>query len=195
MRMLIRPVCMLSTLLALGACGGTTPMNQDMTMTPEGDMRVADPPDMKTADPPDMKQQDPPDMKQTGTMVTGLPTCADAAVNAAALYDGIVKSSCTRNEAGCHFNGSGNLTIKSAADMKTAFLDKVAPQTMNTSKMVYVKSGGGEGALHQSYVMYKLMGQAATAGGSGDLMPRGAGSPLGNTQLCLFINWIKGGAQ
>lgn len=193
MRMLVRPVCLIATALALGACGGTTPMNQDMAMLPEADMRAEDKPDMKM-DPPDMKM-DPADMKPAGPMVTGLPACAAANVDATALYNGIAKSSCTRNEAGCHFTGSGQLTFKSAADMKTAFVDKVAPQTNGSTKMSYVKSGGGEAALHQSYVMYKLMGQAATAGGSGDLMPRGAATPLADPQLCLFVNWIKGGAQ
>jgi hypothetical protein len=184
---------MIATALTLGACGGTNTMNQDMATPPEADMRAEDKPDLKM-DPPDMKM-DPPDMKPAGPMVMNLPTCADANVDATALYNGIAKLSCTRNEAGCHFTGSGQLTFKSAADMKTAFVDKVAPQTNGTTKMVYVKSGGGEAALHQSYVMYKLMGQAAAAGGSGDLMPRGAANPLANAQLCLFINWIKGGAQ
>jgi hypothetical protein len=46
--------------------------------------------------------------------------------------------------------------------------------------------------------MYKLMGQQAKVSGSGLRMPRtgmGAGTPLNDMNLCLFVNWIKSGAN
>lgn len=119
-----------------------------------------------------------------GLMLTGLPTCATATVTAAQLYTSVVSVSCAGSR--CHDPGSmGTLAMQSAAQMRTnlrmasrnAALPRVTP-----------------GDVHRSYVMYKLMGQhTRVMGGAGNRMPPMVA--LSNTQLCVFVNWIRGGAM
>jgi hypothetical protein len=50
------------------------------------------------------------------------------------------------------------------------------------------------GDVNASYLIYKLVGQQADAGGLGDRMPQG-GPYLDDVSLCRVINWVKTGAR
>lgn len=119
-----------------------------------------------------------------GTMLTGLPTCMAANVTAMQLYTGIVSSSCTG--ARCHDPGSaGTLAMGSVAQMRTNLL--AASATASIPRVT-------PGDIHNSYVMYKLLGQQArVTGGRGNRMPPLAA--LNNAQICQFVNWIRSGAR
>ena len=119
-----------------------------------------------------------------GYMLTGLPTCTAATVTAMQLYAGVVSTSCTGSR--CHDPGaSGGLAMGSVAQMRTNLL--AASSSANIARVT-------AGDIHNSYVMYKLLGQQARiTGGRGNRMPPTA--PLNSTQLCLFINWIRSGAR
>ncbi|MFO0563591.1 MAG: hypothetical protein U0269_36540 [Polyangiales bacterium] len=119
-----------------------------------------------------------------GYMLTGLPTCTAATVTAMQLYTGVVSTTCTGSR--CHDPGSsGGLAMGSVAQMRTNLL--AASSSANIPRVT-------AGDIHNSYVMYKLLGQQARiTGGRGNRMPPMA--PLNNTQLCLFVNWIRSGAR
>lgn len=118
-----------------------------------------------------------------GLALMNVPTCTAANVTAAMLYTGVVTTSCTGSR--CHDPGSGGtLSMGSAGQMRTnllmasrAGMPRVTPRDLNNS-----------------YVMYKLLNQhMRVPGGAGNRMP--PGGALNNTQLCLFVNWIRSGAM
>lgn len=119
-----------------------------------------------------------------GYLLTGLPTCTAANVTAMQLYAGVVSTTCTGSR--CHDPGSsGGLAMGSVTQMRANLL--AASSSANIPRVT-------AGDVHNSYVMYKLLGQQARiTGGRGNRMPPMA--PLNNTQLCLFVNWIRSGAR
>lgn len=119
-----------------------------------------------------------------GLMLTGLPTCATATVTATQLYTSVVSVSCAGSR--CHDPGSmGTLAMQSAAQMRTNL--RMASRSAALPRVT-------PGDVHRSYVMYKLLGQhTRVMGGAGSRMPPMVA--LNNTQLCLFVNWIRGGAM
>lgn len=119
-----------------------------------------------------------------GLMLTGLPTCATATVTATQLYTSVVSVSCAGSR--CHDPGSmGTLAMQSAAQMRNNL--RMASRSATLPRVT-------PGDVHRSYVMYKLMGQQArVSGGAGNRMPPMVA--LNNTQLCMFVNWIRGGAM
>lgn len=177
------------------ACGGsggdggadmTVPV--DLASAPDlataGDMAT---PDLATAG--DMANGDmaTPDMVAP-LVLANPPACAAANVTADALFTNVFKPNCANGE--CHGTGSGGVTITSGALLKSLWVDK----TFQMAQIPVVKSGGGDAAVNNSYIMYKLLNQAGTAGGSNtSSMPKGR-AKLSDANLCQFINWIKGGA-
>lgn len=119
-----------------------------------------------------------------GLALMNVPACTTANVTAAQLYMGVVTTSCTG--ARCHDPGTGGmLSMGSAAQMRTNLL-------MRSSRAAMARVTPRD--LNNSYVMYKLLNQhMRVPGGAGNRMPP-SGS-LGNTQLCLFVNWIRSGAM
>lgn len=183
------------------ACGGGGGNgNADLTipvdLVPPSDMATAS--DLATPDLAAAADMATPDMATAGDMATAdmlsppvlanPPVCAAANITADALYTNVFKPNCANGN--CHATGSGGVMITSGATLKSMWVDK----TFEAARVPVVKSGGGDIAVNSSYIMYKLLNQAATAGGNNTAsMPKG-GAKLSDPDLCQFINWIKGGA-
>lgn len=114
-----------------------------------------------------------------------LPDCADAAVDAGALWTAVISKQCG---AGCHLKMAslGGLNMKDAAALKA--------NTVGVSSLTAALDRVAAGAPTSSYLVYKILGQQAmVAGGGGSGMP--LNGPLGAADKCMIINWIKGGAK
>lgn len=183
-------VALASTLVL--ACGGGGTSSEDMAVA--ADLTSGNP-DQATSD------LATPDLAAAGDMATpdmlsplvlsNPPSCGVAVVTADQLYTNVFKANCTQNGAGCHATGSGGVTITSGATLRLSWIDKV----LEGARVPVVKSGGGDAAVNGSYIMYKLLNQAAVAGGNNtSSMPKG-GAKLADADLCQFINWIKNGAS
>lgn len=155
--------------VGLAACGGgTTPSNTtDMSTNTMRDMATGTPADMAMAPP----------------MLTVPAGCTPmmAGQTSSTLYSTIVMAKCSGQT--CH----SNLTVpalKSAADV-LALKNKQS----STPSMPYVTPGN----INNSYLLYKLTGeQLKVPSGSGGRMPEG--SPLPDSDICKFIQWVATGA-
>jgi len=123
-------------------------------------------------------------------MLTGLPTNCTAGATADQVYSMVVSPTCAISD--CH--GSTNSVYWSAgtssAQMKTAL---VGVASTEAGQMDRIKASD----LNNSYLMYKLVNQqsrVATSANAGVQMPDGE-AMLSQTDLCLFISWIQGGAN
>lgn len=120
-----------------------------------------------------------------GTTLTNLPTGCAPGVTADKLFTDTYMGNCAFG--GCHGDGATTFVAKTAADLK-GLVGKAATQT---AKMPLVTAGDPQ----KSYLMYKLLGQQTKAGGSGLLMPQGAGTPQPANDLCKYLIWIQEGAK
>jgi hypothetical protein len=80
--------------------------------------------------------------------------------------------------------GSGGLSLATGSEYKNLVGAK-----STQSALVLVKPGSPE----ESYLLHKLLGSQAQAGGSGARMP--TGSSLPQTQISLIQQWISAGAN
>lgn len=87
----------------------------------------------------------------------------------------------------CHITGNepGNMALT-----PNGAYDSLVNQDSVQSDLLRVKPG----AANESYIVHKLKGSQAQAGGLGDRMPYMA-PPLSSTQLQLITTWINQGAQ
>lgn len=128
----------------------------------------------------------PQDMASGGTTgLTGLPANCAAGVTADKLFNDTYKASCVLS--GCHGDNASTFSAKTVAELK-GLVGKAAAQT---TKMPLVTAGDP----NKSYLMYKMMGQQAKAGGSGSLMPLGSPQPQAAAELCKYLVWIQEGAK
>jgi hypothetical protein len=121
--------------------------------------------------------------------LSGVPDCgtpADAGT-AADLYATIVFSTgCASG--GCHHPSSFNVF---AFDDPASFRAKMLEKSVQAPELNRVTPRD----IHQSYLVYKLMGQHLDAGfeGFGVRMPQD-GPYLTDPELCSVINWVNAGA-
>lgn len=207
MRTLLQQGGLLFAMLAVSACPtATTSMDEDMK-SPQ-DMRMPDgpdgpppadmqAPDLSSADlraPADMNQADfmmPPDLYMPDLRPPTLeprPACMDAVVAATAVYP-TVQMKCFGNGF-CHLGPNGmaaNLRLgANAAEFRAAVVNK----DPNIAQFKLVMPGD----IDRSYLLYKLLGlQRNVPGGGGGQMPQG--DMLSDAEKCLFINWVKSGAN
>lgn len=175
----------ISAALVLAACGGTTNPTTDLA-TPDlgaqaGDLATADlaTPDLRPA--ADLATPDlaPPKL-------SGVPANCPAGVTAQALYTNVVQKSCALKT--CHAGGGIHFSITSAADLRTAWVNKNADQP--STGFPYVTPGN----LDRSYVVYKLLGQQDRVSDSGGAIMPAAGR-LSDSDICQFVSWIQAGAN
>jgi hypothetical protein len=101
------------------------------------------------------------------------------------IFDNVVTpGSCTAG--GCHGAGGYHYIFSDAASMKAAWTNQVANEAPMNAVTPF--------DVDESYVMYKVCGQQADAGGSGLRMPQGL-APLKPEQVCALANWIRAGAR
>jgi hypothetical protein len=161
------------------ACGKQEPMDEDMPPVAadmSGEVKdLSMPPAPDLAENPDLSPTDKP-------MLMGLPMCLDEILTAEQLHERSVSKNCSVGM--CH--GRWN----SATAMKTAWVGKASSVMEVTLPLVT------PGKVHESYVLYKIMGQHrhALVKGAGDRMPKGR-DMLPDGDICNFINWIRGGAN
>jgi|CXWL01.1.fsa_nt_gi hypothetical protein len=113
---------------------------------------------------------------------------AASAITADALYTDVLKTNCATST--CH--GAGTTVpfkANSGAEFKTVWVGK-SPKPPPSVTVPYVTAGDPD----KSYVMYKVLGQGTTVGGSASQMPLGD-PPLSNDNICKIYNWIKDGAN
>ncbi|MCS6915095.1 MAG: hypothetical protein RMK29_12295 [Myxococcales bacterium] len=166
--------------------GGDGPAPADMRTFDLSSADLKSPGDMSQADlmmPPDLFMPDlrPPTLEPR-------PACMDAVVMATAVYP-TVQMKCGGNGF-CHLgaNGmAGNLRLgANAAEFRAAVVNK--DPTIAQFKLVV------PGNIDASYLLYKLLGlQRNVPGGGGGQMPQG--DMLSDAEKCLFINWVKSGAN
>jgi hypothetical protein len=110
-------------------------------------------------------------------MLSNPPSCPGDPITAT---DIAAITSVTCAGAMCHNWGTAQL-------VKSAWVNKPSSQT---TLIPLVKPT----EPNASYVLYKLLGQAKSAGGSGNRMP--ANRPaLSNADYCKFHDWVQGGAM
>ncbi len=117
---------------------------------------------------------------------TAMETSTPAAVNEVSFKIKIVPI-LKRRCAVCHITGNepGNMALTP----NDAFASLVNQDSVQ-SNLLRVKPG----APSESYIVHKLQGSQAQAGGLGDRMPYMA-PPLSSKQLQLIETWISQGAQ
>ncbi len=108
--------------------------------------------------------------------------CAAANVTSMQAYTAVIQPKC-----GCHVNGSGGLTMNSAATFKA---NTVNVDSLGASMKLITPN-----SIDASYLLYKVHGQQANVpNGGGSTMPLG-GQPLSDAEKCTLINWVKSGAN
>ena len=97
-------------------------------------------------------------------------------------YTAVIQPKC-----GCHINGSGGLTMNSAATFKA--------NTVNIDSSGALMKRITPNNIDASYLLYKVHGQQANVpGGGGGTMPLGGGV-LADAEECTLINWVENGAM
>lgn len=135
--------------------------------------------------PPDLLP--PPDLTPPPPMLAGV-NCAQATVNANDLWSQVVSQRCGDPAGnGCHLQGNnmGDVNLGSVDALRATVNKK------SNSDLLLIKPND----IHQSYILYKLTDQQTfVPGGFGQYMPRGRGF-LPNNELCMFVNWVRSGAN
>jgi hypothetical protein len=163
--------CGLILAVGLAACdGGTTPsMNNDMATTGTPDMTMTGPPDMA--------------MPKLTVPAGCTPNMAGQTSNT--IFTTIVQARCFGPT--CH-NMATTPTMKTAAEV-------LALKNINSSTGLPQIAANN---IDRSYLLYKLTGEhLKVPGGSGSRMPdTSAGlTPLMDSDICKFIQWVSTGAN
>lgn len=179
---------LVSTALALTACGDDKDPSDDTTGSPTGDptgntMTDATTTDATTTDAMPTTTTDPTMTDPTTSDGTTTdPTTSGALSFATDVWDPILSPSCS-----CHQLGSsGGLMMGSDAASAYTALVGVAS---TGSPLSYVEAGSAD----MSYVYHKVNNTHVEAGGAGSRMP--LGGMLSADQITTIKDWIDGGAM
>ncbi len=119
-------------------------------------------------------------------MLADLPPCTSVEISATTVWDQVIFPNCGTS---CHSSASSaKWSATSASNFITATVGVTAHQ-LSTMKVIEPNN------IHKSYMMWKLMGQSGTVGGSKTTsMPKDK-ARLSDGDICKVMNWINSGAD